>query len=151
MLSEPSLRNPCNIRTILLHKPKVPIALDPNVRQLDPLGVPTCLPEVGDDAVIVRGMLRRLARECHIRHPVDIRQRPRRIRLQETRAVRGGIRTDSHGLQILSSCRGGKIRQGRVGEALFQRRCAATVGGVKGPQDGFEGDGGRFQIEIALD
>ena len=151
MLSEPPLRNPCNIRTILLHKPKVPIALNPNIRQLDPLGVPTCLPEVIDDAVIVPGMLRRLARERHIRHPVDIRERPWRIRLQQTRAVRGRILTDSHGLQILSSCRGGEIRQGRVGETPFQRRGAAAVGGVEGPQDGFEGDGGRFQVEVALD
>lgn len=81
---------------------------------------------------------------------VDIRQRPRRIRLQETRAVRGCILTDSHGLQILGSCRGWEIRQGHVNEAPFQRRCAATIGRVEGPQDGFEGDGGRFQIEVAL-
>lgn len=151
MLSKPSLRNPRNILTILLHKPKVPITLNPNIRQLDPLGVPTCLPEVVDDAVIVRSMLRRLARERHIRHPVDIRERPGRIRLQETRAVRGGILTDSHGLQILSFCRGGEIRQGRVGETPFQPRGAAAVGGVEGPRDGFEGDGGRFQVEVALD
>ena len=151
MLSKPSLGNPRNILTILLHKPKVPIAFNPNVRQLDPLGVPTCLSEIVDDAVIVPGMLRRFSRECHIRHPVDIRERPWRTRLQETRAVRGRILTDSHGLQILSSCRGGEIRQGRVGETPFQRRGAAAVGGVIGAQDRFEGDGGRFQVEVALD
>ena len=73
MSLQPLLSDPSDLLAVLLQIPEMPIPLDPNLRQLDPFWFPTCLPQIIQDAMIVRRVLRRLSGNSYIRYAIDLR------------------------------------------------------------------------------
>lgn len=74
MPSNPSLRHLRNLLTVPLQIAKMPVPVDPNLRQPDPLRLAARLLQILHDTVIGPRVLRRLTRERYVGHFVDVRE-----------------------------------------------------------------------------
>lgn len=146
----PPLHHARNLQIILLQEHEMAVPLNPDLAQLDPLGLDARLPQVIDHALVVRDVRRRLPRQRHVLDLCDLRQLPRRRRLVDARPPTRRVGLVVHGLEVGGGVGGRIVGDGRVGKTPGTIRGAADgAGGVAGV--GLEGDGGRLEVDVAGD
>lgn len=123
---------------------------DPDLAQFDPLGLHACLPQIIDNALIVRDVRRRLPRQRHVLDFRNLRQAPRWLRLVDAGPERWRVGIVVHGPEFGGGGGGGIVGDGRIREAPGAVGGSANrAGGVAGV--GLEGDGGGLEVDVAGD
>lgn len=128
----------------------MPISLDPNLPQLNPINLHARLPQILHHTSIVRDMRTRLTCQRQIRYFGDLGQFPRWFGLKDTGPPRRCIRLIIHKFKILGGAGGRIVSDARVCKspgAVFGS--ADGAGGVAGV--GLEGDVAGFVVYVCGD
>lgn len=150
LFQHPIVHHGRNLRTVLLQEPKMAVPVNAPLTQLNPLGAATRLLQVINNAVIIRHMRTRLARQRNKRHARNLRQLQRRLNLHETAPLRQRILADARRIQLVGAGDGRNVVDGGVGQAPGTGGGAADGGGgVAGVA--LEGDDGGLEVDVAGD
>lgn len=100
MLLDPLVHHSCDFKIILLQEHKVAVAVDTDVRELDPVGLGPALLQVVDDALVNGDVDGSFAGQRQVRHLGDVRQLSCWNDLLDAGVQGWGVLADADGVQI---------------------------------------------------